>query len=166
MNDLRRGYELVWEWRAKNGWFPLPDPPSHCFAYAVTEAGEAVDAWLRMQRPDDVRNVNGKAHTVANELADTAFMLYSGLGSDATINWDNFSPTDFFGWTDEQILATIAQHTAGTWWNAAHGDEEVAEHFAITTLCIIWWRLGDMLVPLIEQRLARIEAKRKPAPIP
>ena len=82
MTDIRVLHKMVWQLREQIGdsW-PTPSP-GDCLRYAFTEAGEAMDAWLRCERPDDARN-HHKPVTVVNvkkELADCAMMLLSVLG--------------------------------------------------------------------------------------
>jgi len=62
--------------------FPNPDPATSLM-YAVTELGEALSAWLREQRPGDVRASKGEA--VADELCDALMMLHGAMapGDDA-----------------------------------------------------------------------------------
>ena len=71
----------VWRVRAEIGDTWLTPSPLDCLRYAVTEAGEAMDAWLRDQRPDDARN-NERRLDVLDELADCAIMLVSALPAD------------------------------------------------------------------------------------
>lgn len=62
--------------------FPNPDPATSLM-YAVTELGEALSAWLREQRPGDVRANRGEG--VANELCDALMMLHGALAPDASV---------------------------------------------------------------------------------
>ena len=68
--------------KVTEGFFPNPDPYSSLL-YAVTELGEALSAWLREQRPDDVRANKGEA--VADELCDAIMMLHGVLAPDARV---------------------------------------------------------------------------------
>jgi len=79
MNDAAKLHRAVWELRAEIGHVWLTPSPLDCLRYAFTEAGEAMDAWLRQQRPDDARN-NARDADVLDELADCAIMLVSALG--------------------------------------------------------------------------------------
>lgn len=63
-------------WRT-DGVFPLPDVDS-CIDYAITEAGEYLDAVLREKRNGDKRN-HDKAHNARNELGQAAYMACSAL---------------------------------------------------------------------------------------
>jgi hypothetical protein len=74
-------HELIWSFRremeAAGGAWRTP-PPQDSLRYAFTEAGEAMDAWLRAQRPGDGRNTARERHLLA-ELADCAIMLLSAV---------------------------------------------------------------------------------------
>lgn len=78
MSDFASLHRMVWTFRnAVNEWWATPSPVE-CLLYAYTEAGEAIDAWLREQRPGDARN-NERDRDVLHELADTAIMLLSAF---------------------------------------------------------------------------------------
>jgi NTP pyrophosphatase (non-canonical NTP hydrolase) len=81
VTDLRGVHEMVWSFRremeAAGGAWQTP-PPQDSLRYACTEAGEAMDAWLRAQRPDDGRNTTRQRDLLA-ELADCAIMLLSAV---------------------------------------------------------------------------------------
>ena len=71
-------HDLVWRYRDELAeWWPTP-PTDHALAFAVTEAGEAIDAWLRTF-PEYARN-NDKHHEELDEWADCAMMLVTALG--------------------------------------------------------------------------------------
>ena len=57
--------------------FPLPDVDS-CIDYAITEAGEYLDAILRDNRNGDKRN-NSKDHDARKELGQAAYMICSAF---------------------------------------------------------------------------------------
>ena len=59
------------------GVFPLPDVDS-CIDYAITEAGEYLDAVLREKRDTDKRN-RDKEHDARKELGQAAYMVCSAL---------------------------------------------------------------------------------------
>lgn len=56
--------------------FPNPDPATSLM-YAVTELGEALSAWLREQRPGDVRANPDK--DLVHELCDALMMLHGAM---------------------------------------------------------------------------------------
>jgi len=76
-------------WRIEvEPWHPHPDGRS-CLDYLVTEAGEAVDARLRLERPHDDRT-NGRERALGRELAQVVDMAYAtairyGIDLDAEI---------------------------------------------------------------------------------
>lgn len=89
MNDLQKLHSMVWDLRREiDATWPAPEPET-CFRYAFTEAGEAMDAWLRIERPGDVRNhlVVMTSGRVRAELADCAMMLLSALGPEWGTDW-------------------------------------------------------------------------------
>ena len=57
--------------------FPLPDVDS-CIDYAITEAGEYLDAVLRDKRDTDKRN-RDKDHDARNEYGQCGYMIASAL---------------------------------------------------------------------------------------
>jgi hypothetical protein len=69
-------HRAVWTVRAEIGHVWKTPPPLDCLRYAFTEAGEAMDAWLRPPRPGDARN-NERDNRVLYELGDCAIMLAS-----------------------------------------------------------------------------------------
>lgn len=71
---------LVWATRKKvEQFWPTPDTESNVL-YAITEISEAIDAYLRNTRTEDVRN-NHKDHSVEYELAQALMMLLTAGGS-------------------------------------------------------------------------------------
>ena len=77
-NDLQRAYQQVWKFRGQYNRFWRTPEPVNCLRYAVTEAAEALDAWLREERSKDARNQQ-KEKNVIEELADCAIMLLSSI---------------------------------------------------------------------------------------
>jgi hypothetical protein len=82
MSESIQLHTHVWRVRAEIGHTWLTPEPLDCLRYAVTEAGEAMDAHLRALRPDDARN-NERRLDVLDELGDCAIMLASALPADA-----------------------------------------------------------------------------------
>ena len=77
--NLQPLHELVWSYRNDPelaAVWPTP-PPDVALAFAFTEAGEAVDAWLRTD-PRWARN-NHKAHDEQEEWADCLMMLATAM---------------------------------------------------------------------------------------
>lgn len=78
MTTLEDLVEIVRESRERtNSVFPLPDVDS-CVDYAITEAGEYLDAIMRDKRNGDKRN-NSKDHDARRELGQAAYMVCSAF---------------------------------------------------------------------------------------
>jgi len=75
---LEEYHSTVWEFRRLYDKYWATPEPKDCLYYALTEMGEAVDAYLRTKRPNDARNRNKKL-SVYVELADAAIMLLSSM---------------------------------------------------------------------------------------
>lgn len=80
-NPITHLHAEVWRVRAEIDHAWLTPSPIDCLRYAVTEVAEAMDAWLRAQRPDNARN-NSRQMDVLDELGDCALMLCSTLPLD------------------------------------------------------------------------------------
>jgi len=92
MTDIKKLHEMVWELRAEiNATWASPTQ-ADCLRYSVTEAGEALDAWLRLHRQGDARNhfKPAVASRVLAELADCAMMLLSAVGPEWGDDWRDF----------------------------------------------------------------------------
>ena len=68
--------------------FPLPDVGS-CIDYAITEAGEYLDAILRDKRNGDKRN-NSKDHDARKEWGQCGYMICSAIIQTNTDHLDRF----------------------------------------------------------------------------
>jgi len=83
--DAVASYECLWQFRRRVvSWWPPPDRDDS-IRLAVTEAAEALDAWLRLHRPQYARNhdrLNGGEEAILFELTDCAMMLLTALGGD------------------------------------------------------------------------------------
>lgn len=76
--NLAELIEIVLKSRRKTaGVFPLPDVDS-CIDYAITEAGEYLDALLRERRRRDLRN-NEKDHDARREWGQCGYMICSAF---------------------------------------------------------------------------------------
>jgi hypothetical protein len=101
--ELRECHAIVWQWRAKlaDVW-PTPNRLD-ALRFAVTEAAEAMDAWLRLNN-NYARN-HDKSLSVEDELADCAMMLLTAAGEE----WEPPKPVQVFrGWTLECIMFEVA----------------------------------------------------------
>ena len=88
MSNLQELIEIVSASRyGTNGVFPLPDSDS-CIDYAITEAGEHLDAVLRERRNGDKRN-NDKQHNPRKEWGQCGYMIASAIiQHDDAKRWD------------------------------------------------------------------------------
>jgi hypothetical protein len=80
MINLTELHERNKRWRAwmdANTPFKTPDTLD-CLRYALTEAAEAMDVWLREKNQTHARN-NERNHSLHAELADTAMMLLTAI---------------------------------------------------------------------------------------
>lgn len=85
-------------WRDQvSDWHPLPDG-FDCVAYLVTEAAEALDAALRLRRPDDDRS-HARGRALARELAQVVDMAYA-----AALRYDVDLDAACAEWRDEVRL--------------------------------------------------------------
>lgn len=81
--------------------FPLPDVDD-CVDYAITEAGEYLDAVLRAKRQGDKRN-NDKAHDKRHEWGQCGYMIASAIIQEAEDLIDATSETP----TGRQSVYTV-----------------------------------------------------------
>jgi NTP pyrophosphatase (non-canonical NTP hydrolase) len=88
MNQLQECHKLVWDFRREIKDYWATPNPLDSLRYSFTEAAEAMDAWLRAERPSDSRN-NERENDVLDELADTAIMLLTALNFDEIKNQTN-----------------------------------------------------------------------------
>jgi len=89
VTDIWKLHDMVWTLRNEiHTTWPTPEPMM-CIRYAVTEAAETMDAWLRIERPGDARNhaKNATLAMILGELADCAMMLLSALGPEWDGEW-------------------------------------------------------------------------------
>jgi hypothetical protein len=84
--------------------------------YAFTEAGEAMDAWLREQRPNDARN-NERQPDVLDELADAAIMLVTAV--------PNYSHNVMWGTRSHDIDGICTEIASATVIGAYHPQAAV-----------------------------------------
>ena len=92
MSNLQELIEIVRVSRERtHGVFPLPDVDS-CIDYAITEAGEYLDAVLRERRNGDKRN-NDKQHNPRKEWGQCGYMIASAIIQ--VPNIDSYDNDDF-----------------------------------------------------------------------
>lgn len=80
-DEITRTWELVWGWRAEvDQIYPTTDTVTS-LRFAFTEAGEAMDAWIRRYGPPNLKRNTQRDDEVWDELADCAFMLMTAMYS-------------------------------------------------------------------------------------
>lgn len=88
-NEIKRTHAIVWQYRTRlQAKWPTPGRID-ALRFAFTEAGEAMDAYLR-QIPMYARN-NNRNMSVPDELADCAMMLCTALPD--TYQFRNVQPS-------------------------------------------------------------------------
>ena len=138
--------DLVWRYRdLLHDVWPTP-PPDVALAFAVTEAGEAVDAWLRTE-PRWARN-NDKAHDEADEWADCLMMLVTAAERDSNL-WENVPAVG------------VISRARTVEWIATAWDSNANWYSIRCAIAAVIRRIGgqDKALRLVESRLRRIAAK-------
>ncbi len=147
MNELQECHRLVWAFRKEiEPYWATPDP-LNSLRYAFCECAEAMDAWLRAERPSDSRN-NERENNVLDELADCAIMLLTAMGQDLLPN------REFDDWSNHtlELLALRISKLMIEW-------PDISTTRYITSLSIIAFYPGMELKQRIEGRLRRIAKK-------
>lgn len=145
--SIRESHAIVWRYRdeLQDVW-PTP-PRDDALRFAVTEVGEAMDAWLRL-RGGYARN-NDKTLSVEDELADCAMMLLTAVGPEWAEEWKvalNY-PQRNLDVIVARVLESLYPGTSQLWLDRALG--EIAAY------------IGERELPArITARLERIKAKR------
>lgn len=123
---MREMHSDVWAWRETvQSWFPTPGCWD-CMYFAVTEAAEAVEAYLR-QNSGYKRRYDDKEHVEPREWTQCAMMLLSGIGP----VWDLDGK-----WESLAVIPTrdsLVFHTSMALWHMGTNGREVA---AATTFAI------------------------------
>jgi hypothetical protein len=147
-NQLQALHANVWAFRHEmTDVWPTP-PPIDALAFAVTEAGETIDAELRT-RGGYARN-NVKDPDFYGEMADWALMLLTALGPDCDIDhWSVQVPS---------VLPDMNYETAFVYWYlASNGLLDVSRVVGIVHAVAAY--PGMDLPAELDRRMARIRAK-------
>jgi len=104
-----------------NDTFPLPSPTA-CLWYAFTEAGEVVDARLRLQQPEHVRN-HARNDDPRREAGQAIYMLCSGYVQLHRNNLFTPWPANVGEPTIEFALAEACHRTVAAITDLLLGDE-------------------------------------------
>lgn len=146
--QMQELHQRVWTFRASMAdvW-PTPSPIDAA-AFAVTEAGEAIDAELRT-RGGYARN-NAKEPDLFGELADWALMLLTTLGPNYKIDrWaSHVKPT----------LPAMNYETALVYWSLSEDIANIASNITGILYAIAAYPGMDLAAEL-DKRMARIAAK-------
>ena len=172
MNKLQECHRLVWAFRKEiEPYWATPDP-LNSLRYAFTECAEAMDAWLRAERPNDSRN-NDRQSDVLDELADCAIMLLTAVNFDEIKSQSNGRyDTDFIflhaGNPEQHRLEVLAYQIANALVDARDDSEEVSSIYLgwiHDTVMSLGWIASYPQMELkqrIQGRLARIATKHAP----
>ena len=138
--------------------FPLPDVDS-CIDYAITEAGEYLDAILREKRDTDKRN-RDKDHDARKEWSQCGYMICSAIIQVPTdhldaLDWQAYVDADSI--TLYKIMRTLTEVRDGTnrRWENPHVDA-LDEWSAFAVKC------GYDPADLLRETCAAFEAKHLP----
>jgi hypothetical protein len=152
--NLAELIEIVLKSRRKTaGVFPLPDVDS-CIDYAITEAGEYLDALLRERRRRDLRN-NEKDHDARREWGQCGYMICSAF--------IQLPPMALEGsWTYDCTVYSVLT------WLCLYQDAE--DDTALTDALQAWVNLCDRegwdAADLLHETCQAFEAKHGPKKIP
>ena len=157
--DAIASYECLRHFRHRAAaWWP-PPARNDSIMLAVTEAAEALDAWLRATRPQYARNhdrLGGGEEAVLFELTDCAMMLLTALGGS-----DDNVPEYISSCNEVATVDGIVYHVSGLLefrgYKAPNSD--LSWHLRL----IQSYPGMYPLLPRLRARLARIEAMHGPA---
>lgn len=150
--ELQILHAKVWAFRREMAdvW-PTP-PPIDAAAFAVTEAGEAIDAELRT-RGGYARN-NVKEPDLFGELADWALMLLTTLEPDCEI--------DHWAMHVQSTLPEMNYETGYVYWLLANNTRSFADSNIVGILHAIAVYPGMDLTAELDKRMNHIRAKHTP----
>jgi len=138
---------IVWDFREKNkNWWKTPDKQDS-LRYALTEAAEAMDAWLREKRQDDLRNHDCSEDGVLDELADCAIMLVTAMDYPAT------------NAIEESSLERLALEIASALHLDSPGLKEFHARNALSVVLALFYAANKDIIEYVQSRLRKIEAK-------
>ena len=158
MTTLYDYVEIVRESRERtNSVFPLPDVDS-CIDYAITEAGEYLDAVLREKRDTDKRN-RDKAHDARKELGQCGYMIASAIIQIDGVQYDRkvFDHENVY----DLFYFLSMYHLDGLWYP----DYDLASEYAATYIlalnayCRLCEANGWNPADLLRETCAAFEAK-------
>ena len=141
------------------GVFPLPDVDS-CIDYAITEAGEYLDAVLREQRDTDKRN-RDKDHDARKEWAQCGYMICSAIIQVPTDHLDALDWEPYIAAEQGNVYVVISRlcdiRTGLAWMNHENPHVDVLDDWqAFAVKC--GWNPAELL----RETCAAFEAKHLP----
>ena len=170
MTTLYDYVEIVRESRERtNSVFPLPDVDS-CIDYAITEAGEYLDAVLREKRDTDKRN-RDKDHDARKEWGQCGYMIASALIQIDVEEWNGDSivliAANFLAHDCIAGLCEFRTHTS--FWilgetepRTAYMKEAFDLHDALVAWVALCRRYGWEPAALLRETCAAFERKHLP----
>jgi hypothetical protein len=158
-------YQDVWAWREQSAaWFVIPDT-SDALAFAVTEAGEAVDAYLREIGPDKGYKRNHvKDADLWAELGDCFFMCTTALGPSPTETIKRTELPDQCELWDIAVSVDKAWQTIKRWTFTGRKDNLTWFDWTVTAMyqiAMLFSTHGHDLRATVQARMHRLEAKHK-----
>lgn len=160
-------YTRVWAFRQEFEDYWCFPGPINCLRYAFCELGEAIDARLRAERPEDKRNTVRGVREV-DELADAVIMLVSAMGND----WPGVGSANLVEYERIPCLDELAGKIGMLLYYAADPDARLWGMIGWSVLSVeyfIWPLAAELvfyarevhqtdLVQTVIARLARIKA--------
>lgn len=144
MPDLMKFLNQVEKLRGvadKEGVWVTP-PPEDCLAFAVTEAGEAVDAMLR-QKPEYTRSHDKKV-SLEHELGDMAVMLASYLIQSGLPNDDSYWPPVWRPSSSDMDPLRAIDFALAAWsFDTIENVETAADYYALWSVVAVIAILGN-----------------------
>ncbi|HMN10971.1 MAG TPA: hypothetical protein PKD55_01450 [Bellilinea sp.] len=143
--ELKKCHTLVWRFREKYSLYWATPDPLTALRFAFTEAGKAMDAYIRSTTGRTYSRNNERNNDVLDELADCAIMLISSNENYQDSIWAHDADADI-DWICGLVGRALTYQTA---------DEE----FKYTALGAIASYPGMSLLENINARLERIYQK-------
>ena len=155
--------EIVRQSRERtNDVFPLPDVDS-CIDYAITEAGEFLDAVLREKRDTDKRN-RDKDHDARKELSQCGYMICSAIIQIDGVQYDRktFDHENVY----DLFYFLSMYRLGGLWFPDYDPTNEYAATYilALNAYCRVCESNGWNPADLLRETCAAFEAKHLPLP--
>jgi hypothetical protein len=158
-------YTDVWQWRERSAaWFVIPDT-ADALAFAVTESGEAVDAYLREIGPEKgYKRNHARPAAMWDELADCFFMCATAMGP----GWNTWG-APVWEFPLPRTLAKVNRLLAQSWEEYTDGWRNPVTCagaidgtlLAMYHIAMLFSTHGHDLRATVQARLERLEAKHK-----